>query len=69
MMARATVLALLKALMILVFTGWVALWILKPTEMWTRKWKGAEDTARGTVFGYYGILPYCLLDLTKRPES
>ncbi|KAI6675397.1 hypothetical protein NL676_003303 [Syzygium grande] len=55
MMARATVLALLKALMILVFAGWVALWILKPTEMWTRKWKGAEDSVRSTVFGYYGL--------------
>ncbi|KAF8005908.1 hypothetical protein BT93_K0252 [Corymbia citriodora subsp. variegata] len=54
-MARATVLALLKALMILVFAGWVALWILKPTEMWTRKWKGAEDSTHGTVFGYYGL--------------
>lgn len=55
MMARATVLALLKASMILLFAGWVALWILKPTEMWTKKWKGAEDSAGGTVFGYYGL--------------
>ncbi|XP_048138174.1 ferric reduction oxidase 8, mitochondrial isoform X2 [Rhodamnia argentea] len=55
MMARATVLTLLKTLMISVFAGWVTLWILKPTEMWTRKWKGAEDSARGTVFGYHGL--------------
>ncbi|KAI3435333.1 FAD-binding FR-type domain-containing protein, partial [Psidium guajava] len=55
MMARAAVLILLKTLMILAFAGWVALWILKPTEMWTRTWKGAEDSARGTVFGYYGL--------------
>lgn len=66
MMARATVLALLKALMISVFASWVALWILKPTEMWTRKWKGAEDSARGTVFGYYGIT---LLAFTSNLEA
>ncbi|KAK9278533.1 hypothetical protein L1049_028102 [Liquidambar formosana] len=45
----------LKVLMILICAGWVSLWLLKPTELWTRKWKGAEDSAKTTVFGYYGL--------------
>lgn len=53
-MARATLLAVLKVLMALIFAAWVSLWILKPTQQWTRKWKAAEDRARTTVFGYYG---------------
>ncbi|XP_015577794.1 ferric reduction oxidase 8, mitochondrial [Ricinus communis] len=54
-MAKAVPLAILKVLMILLFAGWVAIWILKPTNLWTRKWKEAEDSARSTVFGYYGL--------------
>lgn len=54
-MAKASLLALLKVLMIIIFAGWIALWLLKPTNLWTRKWKGAEDSARHTVFGYYGL--------------
>lgn len=54
-MAKASILAVLKVLMIFICAGWVSLWILKPTELWTRKWKGAEDSARTTWFGYYGI--------------
>lgn len=53
-MAKAILLAITKVLMILVFTGWISLWLLKPTQLWTRKWKGAEETARRTVLGYYG---------------
>lgn len=52
-MAKA-ILGILKVLMILIFSGWISLWILKPTELWTRKWKGAEESARTTLFGYYG---------------
>lgn len=33
--------------------GWISLWLLKPTEFWTRKWKVAEESARTTLFGYY----------------
>nr|XP_023900422.1 ferric reduction oxidase 8, mitochondrial [Quercus suber]POE50795.1 ferric reduction oxidase 8, mitochondrial [Quercus suber] len=54
-MAKSILLAILKASMILIFTGWIALWLLKPTDLWTRKWKGAEESARTTVFGYYGL--------------
>ncbi|KAH8492984.1 hypothetical protein H0E87_022299 [Populus deltoides] len=39
----------------IIFAGWIALWLLKPTNLWTRKWKAAEDGARHTVFGYYGL--------------
>ncbi|PRQ17225.1 putative ferric-chelate reductase (NADH) [Rosa chinensis] len=54
-MARTTHLAVLKVLMALIFAAWISLWILKPTQLWTRKWKAAEDLARPTLFGYYGL--------------
>lgn len=53
-MAKAGLLFGLKVLMILICAGWISVWILKPTRLWTRKWKEAEDSARPTVFGYYG---------------
>lgn len=53
-MAKATLL-ILKLLMILICAGWITLWILKPTQLWTKKWHTAEDSARTTVFGYYGM--------------
>ncbi|KAB5525035.1 hypothetical protein DKX38_022784 [Salix brachista] len=54
-MAKAIQLVVLKVLMIIIFAGWTAVWILKPTNLWTRKWKGAEDSSRHTEFGYYGL--------------
>ncbi|KAL2515267.1 Ferric reduction oxidase 8 [Forsythia ovata] len=48
-------LVILKLLLILISAGWISLWLLKPTEVWTRKWKGAEDKATATVFGYNGL--------------
>ncbi|KAJ0106605.1 hypothetical protein Patl1_18122 [Pistacia atlantica] len=54
-MGKATLLAVLKVLMILICAGWISLWLLKPTQLWTKKWREAEDSARPTVFGYYGV--------------
>ncbi|KAL1533026.1 ferric-chelate reductase (NADH) [Salvia divinorum] len=48
-------LLILKLLLILIFAGWVSLWVLKPTEFWTRKWKGVEVKASTTAFGYNGL--------------
>ncbi|KAL0417185.1 UNVERIFIED_CONTAM: Ferric reduction oxidase 8, mitochondrial [Sesamum latifolium] len=45
----------LKLLLILILSGWVSLWVLKPTEFWTRKWKKAEEKATASVFGYNGL--------------
>ncbi|KAF9590246.1 hypothetical protein IFM89_032024 [Coptis chinensis] len=45
----------LKVLMILISAGWVCLWFLKPTEVWTKAWRKAEDGARTTVLGYQGL--------------
>lgn len=53
-MGKTILLAVLKLLMILIVAGWISIWILKPTNLWTRKWRGAEDSARPTLFGYYG---------------
>ncbi|KAJ4712409.1 Ferric reduction oxidase [Melia azedarach] len=54
-MGKTILLAVLKLLMILIVAGWISIWILKPTNLWTRKWRGAEDSARPTLFGYYGL--------------
>lgn len=48
-------LRILKFLMVLLALGWVSVWVLKPTQIWTRKWKEAEDAARTTVFGSNGL--------------
>ncbi|KAL0341566.1 UNVERIFIED_CONTAM: Ferric reduction oxidase 8, mitochondrial [Sesamum calycinum] len=45
----------LKLLLILILAGWVSLWVLKPTEFWTRKWKEAEEKATASIFGYNGL--------------
>ncbi|KAF6137091.1 hypothetical protein GIB67_030855 [Kingdonia uniflora] len=45
----------LKGLMILICVVWVCLWVFKPTELWTKIWHKAEDNARNTVLGYYGL--------------
>ncbi|KAH6770595.1 hypothetical protein C2S52_015398 [Perilla frutescens var. hirtella] len=48
-------LLIIKLLLILIFAGWVALWVLKPTEFWTSVWKDAEGKASASVFGYNGL--------------
>ncbi|KAJ8536506.1 hypothetical protein K7X08_034907 [Anisodus acutangulus] len=37
--------SLLKLLLFLIFVGWVSLWLLKPTQLWTKSWKLAEKKA------------------------
>ncbi|XP_047324837.1 ferric reduction oxidase 8, mitochondrial-like [Impatiens glandulifera] len=46
---------ILKILMILIFAGWVSLWILKPTDLWSKKWKQAEHSSAKSVFSYNGL--------------
>lgn len=53
-MAKAF-LVVLKLLMVLLALGWVSIWVLKPTQIWTRTWKEAEDAARTSVFGSNGL--------------
>uniref|UniRef100_A0A5B7C9M7 FAD-binding FR-type domain-containing protein n=1 Tax=Davidia involucrata TaxID=16924 RepID=A0A5B7C9M7_DAVIN len=54
-MARTSLLVFLKIVMILICAGWVSLWLLKPTELWTRKWKTAEQSTMTTAFRYNGL--------------
>ncbi|XP_061364878.1 ferric reduction oxidase 8, mitochondrial [Gastrolobium bilobum] len=54
-MAGSTLLAILKLLVIFICAGWISVWLLKPTQIWTRKWKHAEESASDTIFGYYGL--------------
>ncbi|KAK9119829.1 hypothetical protein Scep_017922 [Stephania cephalantha] len=51
----STVLITLKSVVILLFAGWVCLWLLKPTDFWTKTWHKAEDRADNTIFGYQGL--------------
>ncbi|KAL8465577.1 hypothetical protein ACS0TY_034892 [Phlomoides rotata] len=48
-------LSILKLLLILIFAGWVSLWVLKPTLFWTRKWKEAQEQTSASMFGYNGL--------------
>ena len=54
-MAKASIL-ILKVAMILISMGWISVWLLKPTQLWTRKWKAAEKSAPTTIFGYNGTI-------------
>ncbi|KAJ8752032.1 hypothetical protein K2173_001058 [Erythroxylum novogranatense] len=54
-MDKTILLFLLKILMTIIFSGWIVLWFLKPTNMWTRKWKETEASVIFTFFGYYGL--------------
>ncbi|XP_054804673.1 ferric reduction oxidase 8, mitochondrial [Prosopis cineraria] len=54
-MSSSNLPSVLTYLMIIVCTVWTSLWVLKPTQLWTKRWKDAEDSANKTVFGYYGL--------------
>ncbi|BAB09387.1 FRO1 and FRO2-like protein [Arabidopsis thaliana] len=54
-MAKVLTLLVLRLLMNLLLIGWISLWIIKPTTIWIQSWRQAEDTARHTFFGYYGL--------------
>ncbi|KFK26648.1 hypothetical protein AALP_AA8G275500 [Arabis alpina] len=54
-MAKVLTLFVLRILMILLLTGWVSLWIIKPTTLWIQSWRQAEDTIKHTFIGYYGL--------------
>lgn len=47
-------LLVLKFSMVLLAVVWISVWVMKPTQIWTRKWKEAEEAARTTVFGSNG---------------
>ncbi|KAL6524520.1 hypothetical protein OROHE_016191 [Orobanche hederae] len=49
------ILLILKLLLILIFAGWVSLWVLRPTGIWTKKWKKAEEIVSSSVFDYNGL--------------
>ncbi|XP_042500888.1 ferric reduction oxidase 8, mitochondrial [Macadamia integrifolia] len=51
----STIMLVLKALMILIFATWVCVWLLKPTETWSKSWHTAEESVRTTFFGYNGL--------------
>ncbi|KAK4756269.1 hypothetical protein SAY87_006396 [Trapa incisa] len=53
--AQVWAVALLRLLMTVILASWFSVWLLKPTDLWTRKWKQAENHAGTTVFGYYGL--------------
>ncbi|XP_019243624.1 PREDICTED: ferric reduction oxidase 8, mitochondrial isoform X2 [Nicotiana attenuata] len=46
---------LLKLLLVLIFAGWVSLWLLKPTQLWTKSWKIAEAKASTSFLTQAGL--------------
>ncbi|KAL8158878.1 hypothetical protein V2J09_000415 [Rumex salicifolius] len=51
----ATTPVLLSILMALILSGWVCLWFLKPTDIWTKKWHKAEANLYKIIFRYNGL--------------
>ncbi|MCE3215459.1 hypothetical protein HAX54_002448 [Datura stramonium] len=47
--------SLLKLLLFLIFAGWVSLWLLKPTQLWTKSWKIAEKRASTSFLTQSGL--------------
>ncbi|CAN4085982.1 unnamed protein product [Withania somnifera] len=47
--------SLLKLLLFLIFAGWVSLWLLKPTQLWTKSWKAAEKKASTSFLTQSGL--------------
>ncbi|XP_016451995.1 ferric reduction oxidase 8, mitochondrial isoform X2 [Nicotiana tabacum] len=46
---------LLKLLLVLIFAGWLSLWLLKPTQLWTKSWKIAEAKASTSFLTQAGL--------------
>ncbi|KAJ8553928.1 hypothetical protein K7X08_024606 [Anisodus acutangulus] len=46
---------LLKLLLFLIFAGWVSLWLLMPTQLWTKCWKLAEKKASNSFLTQAGL--------------
>ncbi|KAF3633999.1 putative pseudouridylate synthase [Capsicum annuum] len=46
---------LLKLLLFLIFAGWVSLWLLKPTQLWTKSWKLAEKKTANSFLTQSGL--------------
>lgn len=53
-MSCSNISSVLTCLMILIFAVWTSLWVLKPTQFLTNRWKDAEEIANQTLLGYYG---------------
>lgn len=46
--------SLLKLLLFLIFAGWLSVWLLKPTQLWTKTWKLAEKKASASFLTQSG---------------
>ncbi|KAH0690327.1 hypothetical protein KY290_018568 [Solanum tuberosum] len=47
--------SLLKLLLFLIFAGWLSVWLLKPTQLWTKTWKLAEKKASASFLTQSGL--------------
>ncbi|CAO2826413.1 unnamed protein product [Amaranthus hypochondriacus] len=54
-MAKTMLLTILKTLLMLIFSVWIILWLLKPTNVWTKSWKQVEDDLQTTIIKYNGV--------------
>lgn len=53
-MRKAITCLVLKALLLVIFSGWVSIWILRPTKFWTKLWLRLEKKTSTPAFGYTG---------------
>lgn len=53
-MRKAITCLVLKALLLVIFSGWVSIWILRPTKFWTKLWLRLERKTSTPAFGYTG---------------
>lgn len=53
-MRKAVTCLVLKALLLVIFSGWVSIWILRPTKFWTKLWLRLEKKTSTPAFGYTG---------------
>lgn len=53
-MKKTIICSVLKALLLVIFSGWVSIWILKPTKFWTKLWLRLEKKTSTPAFGYTG---------------
>ncbi|XP_057817034.2 probable ferric reduction oxidase 1 [Cryptomeria japonica] len=44
----------MKVLMLIIFSGWVSIWILKPTKLWKKSWLHLEKETSTPAFGRAG---------------
>ncbi|KAL4193394.1 hypothetical protein AMTRI_Chr06g176670 [Amborella trichopoda] len=54
-MSSASLQIILKVLMLIISVSWACLWLLRPTELWKRSWREAEQRTTNSLYGISGL--------------